>query len=331
MDIFINKNRWKYFSEAQTNQYVDSVFNYYRATGFPFYPKGDKSILLELKKLLNFNLSEIYSKYEKTGIVNQTMHGLALCWAFMPHSFGVKCNDLLTPLELFNDDALFKRVIRKRIKIGDNMSDAGIRKMLRMFTGAQGVSNFRPTAAALIYKRWGCGGKVWDMSAGYGGRMLGAYKAGLKEYVGTDPCTATVKGLKEIKNYLPNAKIQIIRCCAENFLHEDYFDLCFTSPPYFNTEKYSDEDSQSYNKYPTRELWVSGFLEGVIQNCYRNLKNNGKMILNTANVKSFPDLEEKTVEVARKNGFNLIVTEKYALSHYGPKFKFEPIFVFGKR
>ena len=38
-------------------------------------------------------------------------------------------------------------------------------------------------------------------------------------------------------------------------------DLCFTSPPYFDTEKYSDEDTQSYKKFPTEDGWVNGFFE----------------------------------------------------------------------
>ena len=59
-------------------------------------------------------------------------------------------------------------------------------------------------------------------------------------------------------------------------------DLCFTSPPYFDTEKYSDEDTQSYKKFPTEDGWVNGFLKKTIQNCYDGLKDNKYMLMNIA-------------------------------------------------
>ena len=36
------------------------------------------------------------------------------------------------------------------------------------------------------------------MSCGYGGRLLGAIAADVN-YIGTDPCTETFEGLKQIK------------------------------------------------------------------------------------------------------------------------------------
>lgn len=58
------------------------------------------------------------------------------------------------------------------------------------------------------------------------------------------------------------------------------------------------------------------------------------MIINIKNVKSFPDLEARTVELAESLGFTLVETLQLSLSamfgakeKYG-KFKFEPVFVF---
>ena len=48
---------------------------------------------------------------------------------------------------------------------------------------------------------------------------------------------------------------------------ENTVDLCFTSPPYFDTEKYADEPTQSYIKYPSEKEWIDGFLTQTIQNC----------------------------------------------------------------
>ena len=38
------------------------------------------------------------------------------------------------------------------------------------------------------------------------------------------------------------------------------FDFCFTSPPYFNAEEYSNEEVQSYKKYSTYGEWFDNFL-----------------------------------------------------------------------
>src|SRR5208282_731299 len=125
----------------------------------------------------------------------QSMHGLSLCWSYHPHHYEVPCNNQRTVMDVFNDDDLFQQAIRKRMKMGDNMSDNGIRKMLKIFTGTQCVSNFRPTAAAAIYSLFvPKGGYVYDMSAGWGGRLLGANIAGMK-YIGVDPATKTHEGL----------------------------------------------------------------------------------------------------------------------------------------
>ena len=73
-------------------------------------------------------------------------------------------------------------------------------------------------------------------------------------------------------------------------------DLCFTSPPYFDTEKYSNEATQSYRKYPGRQEWLHGFLGTTLDNCWCGLKPTGRLIINIANVKSYPTLEEDLSE-----------------------------------
>ena len=105
------------------------------------------------------------------------MHGLALAWSYFPHCWSVQCGSMKTPMEVFESDIDFKRAIAKRLKYGTGrITDAEIRKAVRSFSGAQGASNFRPTAAAAIYHTFlpTTGGTVWDMSSGYGGRLLGA-------------------------------------------------------------------------------------------------------------------------------------------------------------
>lgn len=60
---------------------------------------------------------------------------------------------------------------------------------------------FTPTAAAAIYHKFlpEEGGVVWDMSAGFGGRLLGALACDrVDKYIGTDPNPLSVDGLREM-------------------------------------------------------------------------------------------------------------------------------------
>jgi hypothetical protein len=335
-ELFINKKIWNTFSEEEMDIYINAVFDYYKKNGFPYF-KNDKNFRdKEFTKLKNYDFTKVIDFENKT--IKQTMHGLSLAWSYMPHSWEIQCGNMKTPFEIFHNDETLKKVIIKRTKMGDNISDNGIRKMLKIFTGTQSVSNFRPTAAAGIYKAF-CnkGDLVWDISSGFGGRLLGAEIAGVN-YIGTDPSTPTYKGLLKIKEEYINTIDSTIHCLgSEDFLPEkNSLDFVFTSPPYFNWEKYTNENTQSFKKFPEKESWLNGYLLKTFQNSFYGLKKNAKMAINIANTKNFKDLEEQTILMAEKAGFVLVDTWKLALSNPNMKnktssFKYEPIFIFQKK
>lgn len=338
-DIFKNKKEWNLFSKNEMEQYEKNVFEYYRKNGFPFFSTDTKFRTSELNKLFSYDFSNVIDYDNK--IIKQTMHGLSFSWSFMPHSWSIVCNELKTPIDVFNNDNEFKKVIKKRISFGDNISDNGIRKMLKLYSGTQSVSNFRPTAAAGIYHVF-CkkGDVVWDMSSGFGGRLLGAALAGVN-YIGTDPSSLTFDGLlsikNEIKSYLKsNIDIMLIKKGSEDYIPEkESLDFAFTSPPYFNLEKYSNEESQSYLKFKTKDEWINGFLKETFKNCHYGLKQGKYMAINIANTKKFNNLEDLTILTAESVGFKLVDVWKLALSNSNMKnkkmaFKYEPIFIFQK-
>lgn len=326
--IYKNKTWWQSLSEDTLKEYVDLVFSHYRETGYPYYQVNIDEELSRLKKSGNANLDG--------KIIRQKMAGLSLAWSYHPHAVGVRNGDSLSPLEVFNDDVLFRKCIEKRVKYGDNISDAAIRKSLRKY-GGLGVSNFRPTSASAIYDYFSAK-TVWDMSGGYGGRMLGAWlSSSVKEYVATEPCTETYQGLCRMAKDLKSENKQFIvhQVGSENFKTDQKFDLCFTSPPYFNQERYSNEPTQSYIKYPTYNEWIQGFLKLTIRNCYQYLLSDGRMVFNIANTKSCPQLESDFLKVSSECGFVLedtLLLELSAREHYSKdkSFKYEPVFVLRK-
>ena len=301
---------------------------------FPYYPTDHTWRRKEFNQFLQYQ-DNLWENKD----IKQTMHGLALCWSYMPHSWAVQCKGMNSPLQTFEND--IKKVLKKMNQMGHGTTPSGMRKTLRIMTGSQGVSNFRPTAAHAIYNRFlPDGGTTWDMSGGYGGRLLGAIKSQIN-YIATEPATETVKGLKEIivdwsvvsNIFRKVPHFEIVQKGSEDFLPDkESLDLCFTSPPYFNTEKYSDEETQSYIKFPTKDEWTDGFLRKTIQNCRYGLKRNRYMLINIANVSSFKNLEDVTVKTAEQEGFVHEDTYRLTLSKIsGNGFKYEPIFVFRKR
>ena len=345
MNIFKNINDWNKMTELQLQEYKESCFQYYRKNGYPYLPTDDSWRKQQLQDYLSFDDEQLCIGDN----FDQSMHCLSYCWSFMPHSFFVKCGNKKTPIEAFEDDEMLKKIIHKIIFFQKrNMSDTRIRSMSKIVSGVQGVSNFRPTTASCIYKRFAKGKVVWDMSCGYGGRMMGAIKAGVKKYIGTEPCTQTYNNLIKMydKTYelmncdtlfpVEKMEININKIGSQDFLpQKQSIDFCFTSPPYFNTEKYSEEQTQSWKRYTTKEQWLNNFLKKTFQNCYYGLKDDCYMLINIANVSSYPQLQKDTVRIANEVGFELQKTYKYALSglikrQQGQKYKYQPMFLFKK-
>ena len=334
--LHINETYWRYMSPKELENFAQKIFIHYRETGFPYYSTDMEIRKKDFDSLMKYDFKRLYAG----NAIMQSMHGLGLAWSYFPHSFNVKSNDKMTPYEAFINDEIFMNVIRKRLKMGTYIADSGIRKMLKIYSGVQGVSNFRPTAAACIYNRFARGGAVWDMSGGWGGRLLGAIAGGVDTYITTEPCHETRLGLQAMAHDFAEKRIwyDIVESGSEVFRpQKNSLDLCFTSPPYFDLEKYSDEPSQSYLKFNTKEAWIEGFLRPTFENCHYGLKKDGYMLINIADIKGKHNinLEWETVNAALDTGFLLVDRYQLALSNInlrnkGTKFKYEPIFIFKK-
>lgn len=232
--------------------------------------------LKQLRRLADVNHSKLEASGFGAGYVGQNMVGLGLAWSYHRHNIDVRCRGRRTVREAFEDDKIFRKAIDKALERGTYMTDAAIRKSLRSIAGTQGVSNFRPVAAASLYHAF-CpkGGTVYDPSAGYSGRLLGAWSCRcVARYIGTDPCELTFKGLQEtaadLVKFAPTRKLEVK---LKMLGSEDFqpapgsVDCIVTSPPYRGLERYSDEETQSWKKFPTRDAWMEGFMKPTLMNC----------------------------------------------------------------
>lgn len=321
--------------ERKLNE-LSLAFEYARKRGLPYYKYTKEQKYNEFEKLKRADFKNGIEGNE----IKQLLHGLGLAWSYFPHHWEVQVLKMKRPIDVWNNDILLKKALASRIKWGGKvgedgfMTDANLRKAIRTASGVQAISNFRPLAAASIFYKYANNGIVWDMSCGYGGRLLGALASeSVKKYIGTDPCQKTFDGLIKIKNDFSHIDmgIDIYKQGSEDFIPNEKVDLCFTSPPYFNTEQYSDEDTQSWKKYATKEDWLNGFLKDTIKNCHKSLKENGLMILNIANVKNFINLETYVLKTAFDVGFkidDILLLRLSSITKGG--FKYEPVFVFKK-
>jgi hypothetical protein len=318
------------------------TFDQVRSGGLPVYSLTLEEKWQQMRLLLDYDRSRLI----ENGIVGQSMHGLALAWHYFPHAWGVRCGGRLSPRDTFANSERLENALSRRMKYGALKSESDLRKAIRTVSGTQAVSNYRPSAAAALYDRYmpEGDGVTWDMSAGYGGRMLGAIASRrVRKYIGTDPASLTFDGLREMAAELPPmavqlggepTEIELHKLGSENFVPDKGSIQCaLTSTPYFNAEHYSEERTQSFIKFPSREAWLNGFLGTTLSNCHTGLAASGILVVNIANVASYPNLTEDFLWLARRCGFRHIETLRLALAampgtRKGSPYKYEPVYVF---
>lgn len=325
----IKREEWINLSDKEQHKLIQDIIAYFREFGFPHFDYSLDEQHEEMKRLDKYMN---HNDLEENKIIKQSMHCMGVCWSYHPHHWDIQCGNSKTPMQVFKNNDLLEKSIRKRMKSGSHINEAMMRKTFKVSGGAQTVSNFRPSVARWIYDKYSGEGYVFDPCMGFGGRLLGAISSPrVKKYVGVEPSTKTMIGLEKMtKNLDHEKKIKLNHGCAENVILDEKFDLSFTSPPYFNTEKYSDESTQSYKKFLKYEDWLNGFLEPMIDNSIRMLKDSGYFIINIANVKTAKNLEGDFQNIMKKKKMILVDTYKMSLSkqHSGGKFKYEPIFVY---
>ena len=219
----IKRSEWENLDEKQQYELRQDIINYFRVNGFPHFKydiEEQKKEMERLDKFVNDN------QMETDGIIRQTMHGLGLCWSYHPHHWDIKCGTSKTPMQVFLDDKLLDKSIKKRMKSGSHINEAMMRKTFKVSGGAQTVSNFRPSVARWIYDKYG-GDKVFDPCMGFGGRLIGAISSPkVKHYEGCDPNTKTFDGLSKMaKNLQDTTKVVLNNIVVEEYEPKDKFDL----------------------------------------------------------------------------------------------------------
>ncbi len=194
-----------------------------------------------------------------------------------------------------------KTIVRAFFTLDKVLTDVNINTLkMAMNLRKYVASQFKPNVAKALYDYFKSE-YILDFSAGWGDRFAGFYAGdNTKHYVGIDP------NLNNHQHYLlqeeyykfnqtffeSEKRATFIPQPAEDVdysEYENYFDTIFTSPPYFNTERYSDHDTQSYLRYKKIDDWNTNFLHKALEKMIPTLKKGGILAVNISDVFSAPD------------------------------------------
>ena len=324
-------------TDDEREELIQWLFNLIRSrdNAVPLHTWSDDIFNKIVSGLCDIDTYTIY----QDGSFNLNNMGANILTQFFPEILDVVKSGKASPRDFFKDDKRLLGYCRTVLKYCT--SPLEMFKMMS-FVGSSRCYNFRPATAKTIYELYGkdnC--KVLDTSSGFGGRLLGFFTAkNTSEYVGIDPNTADScnKFILYMGRYFTNKKAYVNKIGSEDFTienypkYENYFDISFTSPPYFDIERYSDDITQSHIKFNTYDLWVDGFYRNTIYNSCNALKLDGVFAVNISWV---DNIKEYTEEFLNDCGFYIIKEDKYLLrihpreSSYGSDkmSKYEPIWV----
>jgi 16S rRNA G966 N2-methylase RsmD len=225
-------------------------------------------------------------KWKTTGnTINSTSRiGMKLCEHFFPNFYEIQNNKGQSFEKLWNKDNLIK-ILRWNRKSHSTPYLSELKRGIYFCCGLTKNTMYRPQMAKAICLKYNPK-TVLDPCAGWGGRMLGVVSSGA-EYIAFEPNTKTYNNLLNLAKFLNiENKVKII--CDDVLNIEKYnlqkVDLVITSPPYFDLEIYTDENTQSIQDYDNYELWSEKFLKTTIHNCINLLNENGVSCWNVGKV-----------------------------------------------
>lgn len=318
--------KWKDLLPEDQDQWVQDILGILRAIPFP-YPQ-----LPSVEKVTReFDRLRMTPMALRDGVVEPwSPMGIRLCNPFFPNRYRAVSKGVRSAFEVWYDDVKLSKAIRFQLDHGDPVLPGRVLRAVTMTCRTPSV--FKPTTARFIYETL-CpkGGKVWDPCAGYGGRLLGAMAAGV-EYLGTDVEPDTVEGNRRLHaEVVPDGKAELVLERAELF-DPGPVDLVFTSPPYFDRERYSGSQDQSWVQHGSSlDAWLGGFLGPVVRTAFKSLPLGGRFVLNVADLnerKETLPVVARTIDLALAAGFNHEVTWQMPLSRLNRQRPSEPVLVF---
>jgi 16S rRNA G966 N2-methylase RsmD len=275
-----------------------------------FYPKyTDTELLMDWKKLQDWSTH--------TNSISSTQRiGMKLCEHFFPNFYDIEDKKGNSFKSLWTAKNL-EKVLRWNRKSHSTPYLSEIKRGVYFNFGLPKSTMYRPQMAKMLVSNLG-GVKVFDPCAGWGGRMLGSIAAGAELYTAFEPNTETYKNLLRLVSFLEiQDKVLIYNDSALNMGKYDInnIDIVLTSPPYFDLEVYTHEDTQSITGCTSYRDWVDKFLEPLVVGALSTLKLNGWSCWNVHNVgkmKMIDDIAQIHQQFPSKTIFSVTSSRRQA-------------------
>lgn len=187
-----------------------------------------------------------------------------------------------SPLECWNQGTSeIRETLEQLISEGLPLTNENVRS--RMYDNrVKQCTIFRPSWAIAVYRYFNAK-RILDPCAGWGDRLVAAIGHDAERYLGFDPNTALIPGHRGIVEEQGGAQHERFKVVCAPFedalLGGQKFDLVFTSPPFWDLEIYSDEDTQSTKRYDTYESWRMNFLFPMLAKAWSALERGGHMVI----------------------------------------------------
>jgi hypothetical protein len=345
-DEYTNENT----TNERKNEMIEDVFAIYRGKNiFPITYYNEDGINDEIKKCIEKDVS-----FDGKVLDLKFNQGQSLCRYLFSNLAVVDAKIANNSMwDRFYDDHKLKRAIDFSLRFKKSVTPTEIRTSLEMI-GGNVATNFKTMNAKALYEKYvPKGGTIYDFSAGFGGRMLAALTSKNNyKYLGVEPCVETYNNLLQLGEHIDNvvgievdhnmigkSRWKVFCQGSEDYRHKagNFVDFAFSSPPYFNLEKYSDEDTQCYNKFPTLDEWFQGYVRQTIKNIYFMLKPNAHYAVNIADFnigKDKVEFVDKWIQLSVEEGFepcekiDMKLQKRVGTGH--DNIKQEGIFVFKK-
>ncbi len=242
---------------------------------------------LSFDELISVFINKIDACLDYARLIDGKTAGYNISLLFNPHRLLVKVKGgrQYTLHEAMKHEFMAKGLARAIMWRGLDVNN--FKKFIDV--GVDGVvvaQEFAPHVMVKIGKHYGLTheSKVLDPCGGWGGRMIGVSVFNSK-YEAFEPSTRTYEGLLKLGAFIKsmNAAFEYKvhrQPFEDSVLRENYYDFAVTSPPYYDTEKYTDEPDNSCNKFNTFDSWCDGFFYPMVIKTMRALKTNGCFLLN---------------------------------------------------
>lgn len=253
---------------------------------FPVFYFNEQGIRNEIVKVMQ---KDVY--FDGDNLITQSSLGMLLLDYLFPNLHFAKTWNLDDCVySRFYDDEKLKACIKRYM---EHYTFENLRTPFFMYARFfwNAPTNYLPMRAKAIFEKF-CpkNGVIYDYSCGYGGRMLGALcSSNNYKYIGCEPNKDTFANLKylgyEIEKITgKSASHELFNCCSEDLeLPERFVDFAFSCPPFYALEIYSDEETQSINKFKTYTEWLEGYIRPTIKHIYKSLKPGGKFGIDISN------------------------------------------------